>query len=127
MNEPIATLTREQAEQLPRFVESWRKNALATARIDPVAARRAVRKLYRAYGLAEPRAVICLDSPIACLIARAILVMLARHTVHRLTSDDVSFRDRNFEEHLCEDLEESFSIRVWHAMSAQLVEQLGAP
>lgn len=127
MNEPIATLTREQAEQLPRFVESWRKNALATARIDPVAARRAVRKLYRAYGLAEPKAVICLDSPIACLIARAILVMLARHTVHRLASDDVSFRDRNFEEHLCEDLEESFSIRVWHAMSAQLVEQLGAP
>lgn len=127
MPEPIASLTPRQAALLPGVVESWRKIALATERVDPASARRAVRALYRAAGLPEPRAVICLTSPIACLIARAILVRLLRHTRRRFPSFYFSFYDRDLHEHLCEDLDEPFSIQVWRATWKQLQEQIGEP
>jgi hypothetical protein len=122
---PIASLTAKQVALLPSFVESWRKTALATSRVDPVAARRAVRELYRATGLREPRAVIFLNSPIAGLIARAILVSLVQHMHRAFPSFYVSFYDRNLHKHLCEDLDEPFSIEIWDATWAQLQEQIG--
>jgi hypothetical protein len=125
MIERIASLTPEQTAQLPAFCESQRKTALSTARIDPAGARAAVRKLYRAFALPAPKAVICLDSPMACLVARGILVALLLHAWRRFPSSYVSFYDRNLTKHLCEDLGEPFPIRVWHAMWEQLREQLG--
>jgi Domain of unknown function (DUF6745) len=128
MRERIAALSSAQAAQLPDFRESWRKTALATARIDPVAARRAVRDLYRAFELPEPKVVICLDSPMACLIARGILVALLRQTLRLRvvpTRRQPSFYDRNFPKRLCDELDEPFSVRIWHAMWGQLREQLG--
>lgn len=127
MPEPIASLRLEHAAQLPGFVESWRNAALATTRIDPATARRAVRELYRACGLRGPRAVICLDSPIACLMARAMLVTLLRDTQRPFPSFYVSFYDRNLYKQLCKDLDERFSTQVWHATWGQLQEQIGEP
>lgn len=125
MPEPIASLTPEQAALLPGVVESWRRTGLATARIDPAAARGAVREFYRAAGLREPRAIICLGSPAACLIARAILASLLRHTRRAFPSFYASFYDRDLHKHLCEDLDEPFSIRVWRATWTQLQQQIG--
>jgi hypothetical protein len=125
MRERIAVLTPGQAAQLPEFREIRRHTALATTRIDPAAARRAVRELYGAFALPTPKAVICLDSPMACLIARGILVALLLHTSRRFPSFYVSFYDRNLAKYLCDDLGDPFSIRVWHAMWDQLRAQLG--
>jgi hypothetical protein len=125
MGERIAALTPKQKARLPEFRESWRKTALSTARIDPAAARRAVGELYGAFALPAPKAVVCLDSPMACLLARGILVTLIYHSARRFPSCYVSFYDRNLEKYLREDLGEPFSIGVWHAMWDQLREQLG--
>jgi hypothetical protein len=126
MRARIAALTPEQAAQLAEFRESRRKTALATTRIDPAAAGRAVRELYAAFALPTPKAVICLDSPMACLVARGILVALVWHASRFFPSSYVSFYDRDLAKYLCDDLYEPFSIRVWHAMWNQLQEQLGA-
>ena len=125
MPEPIASLTPDQSALLPGFVENWRNVALATTPIDPAAARRAVRALYRAAGLREPRAVICLASPMACLIMRGILLLLQRHMRRSFPSSYVSFYDRDLHKYLCEDLDEPFSVLAWRATWAQLEEQIG--
>jgi hypothetical protein len=79
MRERIAALTPTQTAQLPDFRESRRTIALSTARVDPLAARGIVRELYAAFDLRPPEAVICLDSPMACVVARGILVALLWH------------------------------------------------
>jgi len=68
----IEHMTPEQEAALPAFREGWRAVGLSTAPIHEASARSAVRSLYKAGDCEEPKAVITLASPMACLIARAI-------------------------------------------------------
>src|SRR5258708_917213 len=77
----IEALTSEQQAELPDFRERWRAVGLATARIHEEAARSAVRSLYKAGNCEEPKAVITLASPMACLIARAICEKLLQENL----------------------------------------------
>lgn len=61
----IQSLTAEQEQSLPEFREKWRSIGLCTDAVDHDAARNAVRRLYRAGGLAEPSIILVLDSPMA--------------------------------------------------------------
>jgi hypothetical protein len=59
--------------ELARAREHWVKIALDTRAIDRGRARAAVARLYAAAGRKTPRAVLVLDSPLQCLLARNLL------------------------------------------------------
>ena len=64
----IEEVRPEQAAELTAFREHWRAIGLCTDPVRPEDAREAVRELYRAAGLQQPKAVIVLASPMACLL-----------------------------------------------------------
>jgi hypothetical protein len=68
----IESLSRRQQAEMVRCRERWRVAGLSTAPIDPDRARRAVLALYRVHHIATPR-IVTLASPMACLVARALV------------------------------------------------------
>ena len=68
----INILTKEQAEDLPRFREECRALALASPVVTDDEMRQVVKRLYASRGLKEP-GVLVLNGPEHCLLARAFL------------------------------------------------------
>lgn len=75
MTKKIEKLTPEQEARIPVVCEEWRKVGLNTAPMDRKKAQEAVTGLYRAAGMDTPQ-VFCFSSPMACLIARALMIAL---------------------------------------------------
>jgi hypothetical protein len=115
----LVALTSEQERELRVCCERWRTLALTTDPIEPAAARQAVRRLYLAAGGLEPKAIVVLASPMACLMARGLLKLL----LNPASRDSVP--QQRYPEHLCEPLGESFCAEVWHSLYPQLRNLLG--
>src|ERR1700712_4835227 len=77
----IGALTSKKQVELPEFRERWRAVGLSTAPINEVAARSAVRTLYKAGDCEDPRAIVTLASPMACMIARVICEKLLQQNL----------------------------------------------
>ena len=109
----IEHMTPEQEAALPAFREGWRAVGLSTAPIHEASARSAVRSLYKAGDCEEPKAVITLASPMACLIARAIC--------EKLLNEKLSNNQR---EVLERQLRDQLGDQLWGQLRDQLGGQL---
>jgi hypothetical protein len=121
MKQRIESLTAEQAAELPSFREQWRAVGLSTAPIHADAARRAVRELYRAGDVVEPLAVITLASPMACLIARAIVERL---TNKKLGDNQRLVLEKKLRGQLRGQLRDQLWDQLWDRLRDQLWDQL---
>ena len=114
----IEHMTPEQEAALPAFREGWRAVGLSTAPIHEASARSAVRSLYKAGDCEEPKAVITLASPMACLIARAIC--------EKLLNEKLSNNQREvLERQLRDQLGDQLWGQLWDQLGGQLGDQLG--
>lgn len=63
----IETLTQDQINLFPTYVNKWLKHGLSTEPVDIEQAKKAARKAYRLAGLKEPTQFYLVDSPIAAI------------------------------------------------------------
>ena len=72
----INSMTPEQMQAMIAYREEWVRNGESTERNDPAQIREAVASVYATANLSVP-SVIVMDSPLGCLIARAIVMNMA--------------------------------------------------
>ena len=103
--------------------EQWRATGLSTAPVDEATAREAVRSLYRASGEPPPKAVLVLPSPLACLLARGILLALLGPAV---CSNVKSTLERSYPPHIRDQLGNEYWAALWGRVWEQLRDQIGS-
>src|SRR5688500_20382768 len=74
----IDKLTEEQIARFPEWVEKWVKIGLSTEPANFDEAEAGVRGCYRAAGLAEPKVVLRMGSPLGAVLGGCYAVMLLR-------------------------------------------------
>lgn len=65
----IDTISKEQIEKIPLYVNRWKNIALSTSPTDEEKAKLAIEALYENASLEKPKKVVILESPGACLYA----------------------------------------------------------
>src|SRR5262249_42354007 len=123
LNKPALIVMAEREALLTCLREQWRATGLSTAPVDEATAREAVRSLYRASGEPPPKAVLVLPSPLACLLARGILLALLAPTV---CSDVRSTWKQSHPPHIRDQLGNEYWGALWGRVWEQLRDQIGS-
>ena len=117
----IKKLTPEQASKLATYRDEWLKIGLSTERADRPRAEAGVKLAYEAAGLAPPKLIIWLDSPLAGAIGAAMLAGTAKagKNVRAQVGDQV--RDQVWAQ-----VGDQVGDQVWDQVWAQVGAQVGA-
>ena len=73
MTKKIVKLTEQQRARMPEWVEKWTRIGLSCEPADREKAERGIRDCYRLCGIAEPRRIVWVDSPIVCVVCGPIV------------------------------------------------------
>jgi hypothetical protein len=67
MTQKITSLTPEQLDRFPEFVERWTQIGLCTTPADRVKAEQAIELMYKVEGLKPPKQIVWYNSPLSMI------------------------------------------------------------